>query len=563
MSLLSSKLSFFAAMVPLLLVVGCDWNWSATDTNANQNATNTQTTPQENPSVAIPTAEAPAVADSSYLTPVETPISTDMSVAAELVSAIEASRKATPLPESVEGCFEAWHGPYGFYRIETGFDNGQDNYGYWFAYADDADGGLSKIVWPMPLGNEYSDAAFDNVIEACGGVCGTYTLGMGALTYEPFIGLGFTIAGADESGEAVPVDASKLGGVQVTYFSSEPMTIEMGFSSAEEAEHGYDLPFVSLPKTTTVTTKKFKWSEFDQSGWGPKKISGPEGAKMLATLKFRVQGRDGLKGSFNIISVGPYDPTCTSAPPADPVMETPSSSVVPSSSESDIDVVPSKIMCENFENWYASEAYYDGSQVRTGCEGGSNPGAWFEYADSVDGGQSYINWDLSTDPAEDENFFDAVLKECRTGICGIYRLDKGTLSYDPFVGIGFNLGGVDAKDNLILVDATSMGGICIQYTSDAPVVMEMGLGDEMDAALGYAVPAVDLPRASNVVTRTYTWSQFRQPSWGRVKISSEEAVKAIGAIKFRIQGKNRSSGEFNIRAIGAYNNGSCELKYEK
>ena len=234
-------------MVPLLLVVGCDWNWSATDTNANQDAANTQTTPQENPSVAIPTAEAPAVADSSYLTPVETPISTDMSVAAELVSAIEASRKATPLPESVEGCFEAWHGPYGFYRIETGFDNGQDNYGYWFAYADDADGGLSKIVWPMPLGNEYSDAAFDNVIEACGGVCGTYTLGMGALTYEPFIGLGFTIAGADESGEAVPVDASKLGGVQVTYFSSEPMTIEMGFSSAEEAEHGYDLPFVSLP----------------------------------------------------------------------------------------------------------------------------------------------------------------------------------------------------------------------------------------------------------------------------------------------------------------------------
>jgi hypothetical protein len=57
--------------------------------------------------------------------------------------------------------------------VDTRLDDGSETSGYWFVYGDDAEGGASKISWPVPLGNEYSPDAKEPVLDHCGGLCGT------------------------------------------------------------------------------------------------------------------------------------------------------------------------------------------------------------------------------------------------------------------------------------------------------------------------------------------------------------------------------------------------------
>ena len=48
-------------------------------------------------------------------------------------------------------CFEDWDGYAMDYQIATGYDNGSGTSGYWYSFGDDADGGMSTIVWPVKL----------------------------------------------------------------------------------------------------------------------------------------------------------------------------------------------------------------------------------------------------------------------------------------------------------------------------------------------------------------------------------------------------------------------------
>ena len=65
----------------------------------------------------------------------------------------------------------SWDGAASEYFVNTGLDNGTETSGYWYSFDDNAEGGLSTIIWPVALGNEYSEDALDPVIDACGGVC--------------------------------------------------------------------------------------------------------------------------------------------------------------------------------------------------------------------------------------------------------------------------------------------------------------------------------------------------------------------------------------------------------
>lgn len=200
--------------------------------------------------------------------------------------------------------FETWLGDQGVYQINTELDAGTETAGYWFNYADDADGGASKVEWPVPIGNDYSETALDPVIDHCGGVCGTFSLDKGTLDYDPFVGIGFNIAGEDESGTVVTADASAMGGVCIAYSVDAAASLEMGLGDAKDAELGYDNPFAALPKAATGVVKDIEWSGFKQAGWGTGKITGPEAAATLAALKFKIQAKSGTSGSFNIMSVG-------------------------------------------------------------------------------------------------------------------------------------------------------------------------------------------------------------------------------------------------------------------
>ena len=199
-----------------------------------------------------------------------------------------------------------WSGAAGEYRVETGFDNGTDTYGYWYNYDDHADGGLSAITWPVEkLGNDYSEEALDPVIDACGGVCGDFALDEGTLDYKPFVGLGFNISGTENpsGGSATAEDATAWGGICITYTVSVAASLELGLGDEKDAAIGYDNPFTTLPKSETADEVCTAWAKFKQAGWGKGKVSGDEAGAALASVKFKIQAATGTAGKFNISAV--------------------------------------------------------------------------------------------------------------------------------------------------------------------------------------------------------------------------------------------------------------------
>ena len=472
-----------------------------------------------------------------------------------------------PSPVKSAHCFEPWHGNEMVYQILTGYDNGSETSGYWYSFGDDADGGMSTIVWPVPAPATESPDVLDALIDFCGGVCGTFELAKGSLTYDPYAGVGFNIAGVDENGYPTTVDASAMGGIIVTYSSSMGATLELGLGEEMDRSIGYDNPFVVLPKNTNGTVKEFKWSEFKQAGWGDVEITGEEAAKKLASIRFRVQGKDGSKGEFNIKAIKAYNPSDCAAfvPPvfssSSKVMSSSSSKPVSSSSivrssssgENAVGIKP----IDSFETWSGADGM---ERISTGFFAEKEDGGyWYEYNDSEDGGKSSIIWPEPLGNEYDAKSFLPVI-DIYGGVYGTYQLNAGDLPYNPYVGVGFDLAGHDANGNLVLADASSMEGICVGYYSDAPITVEMGFGETKDRELEYDVPLARLPKSTAGTYKEFKWSDFRQAGWGRgEKVSGEQAAKTLGSLKFKIQEKDGSMGKFNIMAVGPYRNGNCSV----
>lgn len=190
-----------------------------------------------------------------------------------------------------------WSGPNGDYRVDTGLDDGSDESGYWYTYADDANGGSSAITWPVPTGNEYDDNALDPIIDNCGGLCGNVSLGAG-YNY-PFAGLGFNLTGPDQTG----ADVTSWGGVCITYSASVAPILEVAPEN-EATVTEYNNYMSKLKVAASKTTVNLAWSDFKQeSGWG---VTVPQASYlgMVAAVKVKFSGKAGTSGDFNIMEVG-------------------------------------------------------------------------------------------------------------------------------------------------------------------------------------------------------------------------------------------------------------------
>ena len=190
-----------------------------------------------------------------------------------------------------------WSGPNGDYRVDTGLDDGSDESGYWYTYADDANGGSSAITWPVQTGNEYDDNALDPIIDNCGGLCGNVSLGAG---YDyPFAGLGFNLTGPDQTG----ADVTSWGGVCITYSASVAPILEVA-PEDEATVTEYNNYMSKLKVAASKTTVDLAWSDFKQeSGWG---VTVPQASYlgMVAAVKVKFSGKAGTSGDFNIREVG-------------------------------------------------------------------------------------------------------------------------------------------------------------------------------------------------------------------------------------------------------------------
>jgi hypothetical protein len=204
------------------------------------------------------------------------------------------------------GTFQPWDGEDGISQVNTGLDNGSETSGYWFSYADDGDGGESKVTWPVDTRTE-TGTSLDSVITHCKGVCGVASLSKGSLKYNPFVGIGFNIVGEGLDGDPEAGDATDWGGICITYTSDIAVDLELGLG-AYDATIEYANPVFKLAKaSTTPVTKAVPWAKFAQPSWytGATKISGPEAAKQLVAVKFKIQAVNG-DYNFNIKKIAPF-----------------------------------------------------------------------------------------------------------------------------------------------------------------------------------------------------------------------------------------------------------------
>ena len=210
-----------------------------------------------------------------------------------------------------DGIFQLWVGAEGSAQVHTGLDNGSETSGYWWSYNDKNDGGKSEVQWPVNPGNDYDPNALDPIVEHCKGICGTAVLDKGDLSYQPFVGIGFNIAGqAVGGGDPTAADASSWGGLCISYTAETGPSLELGLGDFD-SEIGYANPAAGLAKASSIQVKSLAWSDFKMPSWYKEatKITGPEAAKRLVAVKFKLQTSDGSY-KFNIAAIGPYTETC-------------------------------------------------------------------------------------------------------------------------------------------------------------------------------------------------------------------------------------------------------------
>ena len=248
-------------------------------------------------SSAVPESSAAPESSSSAIPESSDGISSSISDAASSSSSF-----GTP-PTLRKGSLFRWEGIS--YLVETGLDNGTETSGYWFAnHSRD-----SYIEWPVATDERPGfscDDFLDPIIDECSGVCGTFKLDASDES-KPFVAVGFNVAGVESdacTGEVDVADASAWGGLCISYTADVDAMLELSMGEARDsALAGFDLPYVSLPKSETADETCFTWDRFKQGGWGTGKVSGAEAAKTLAAIRFKIQGEDGSAGQFNISAV--------------------------------------------------------------------------------------------------------------------------------------------------------------------------------------------------------------------------------------------------------------------
>lgn len=235
---------------------------------------------------------------------------------AQIQNSVNSSSSSSFLPMTAPPCCgsfltiaDLWEGDMEFvvtwkHANESWADYGA---GRWFVESDSEDGGRSSVTWPVDLGNEYNPNSFQPVIDYCYGLCGRFDLDGSTLSYDPYVAIGFIVAGFDSNGVAMSADVSNWGGICVGYSSS--MSIEMRLVLGDSVNRSleYDLPMVKMPKSYSGRKSCFEWSEFKRAGWGKGDAkSGDDASKQLVNVVFRIQGKTGSAGDFYIQSLGTF-----------------------------------------------------------------------------------------------------------------------------------------------------------------------------------------------------------------------------------------------------------------
>ena len=214
-----------------------------------------------------------------------------------------------------------------------------------------------------------------------------------------------------------------------------------------------------------------------------------------------------------------------------------------------------------FDTWLG-----DSSQVQTDIGNDTETyGYWYVATDEPEGGNSTVLWDYTV-PNEGTPIIDSNIADYG-GLSGTAVLDKGNSKSDanPYVMICFDVVGQtsDTDPTPAPGDASAWGGLSILYTCDCPPSLDLGLGESVDASIGYANPSASLAKSTGSGTsKILAWTDFKQPSWykGATKISGTDAATQLVSVRFRIQAP-AGTYHFQIGSIGPYNGGNVPATF--
>lgn len=187
--------------------------------------------------------------------------------------------------------------------------------------------------------------------------------------------------------------------------------------------------------------------------------------------------------------------------------------------------------------WFAPDYQLSGKDF----EGGD----WYDFDDSTEGGDSFIEWDIVEDPNSDKNIYQQVIDQHR-GLKG--EAEVGTAFEYAYAGFGFGVGKAieGATNKFQPIDASNWNRICLEYTSSASFAIVLVPNDSLAAAAGgnlYKAPVGKTGIAPGYWCTSI--SEFKQEkNWG-TEIPIEEMLQNLSAIEFKFS----SSADFNVRGV--------------
>ena len=180
-------------------------------------------------------------------------------------------------------------------KVETGSD--EETSGYWYDYNDANDGGSSAFTFPAGIEENTYGNFYGPLVEACGGIKASVSLGAG---YDyPYAGIGFNVWSENQEG----VDISAWGGICLAYETTLGFGIELGVED-EATVTEYNNYKATVAKAPSATVADFPWAKFKQAtGWG-KTVEQASVLAKTAAIKLKFEGTAGTSGDFRICQIG-------------------------------------------------------------------------------------------------------------------------------------------------------------------------------------------------------------------------------------------------------------------
>lgn len=188
----------------------------------------------------------------------------------------------------------------------------------------------------------------------------------------------------------------------------------------------------------------------------------------------------------------------------------------------------------SFSNQTVVNGLAGNSTLLDDCEDGDNTnnlgGKWFTYNDNANGGSSTVT-PLTSDLSPLTMTTGGANSSTKAAKIS-YTLNKGTLTYDPFVGIGTNAN----SDPLLTADWSTGTGLSFYYKGNA-CILQLVTKEVTDAGYYY----VTIPASTAAYTKmSFNWSSFVQPNWAKVVTLNKAAIHKL---QWQIQTTTGATGE--------------------